>query len=157
MFPFQAQQGGNLKWGHIEMLRMYVARKIDESRMFAVWRIDSPWKPITKKGQGHRMGGGKGSIDQYVVPIREGRIILEVGGDCEFNEVEPMLRRMANNLPFKARAVSHEMLQEDVIKETELVTRNINPFSFKYCLENNFFGCHSWASPYDYKWFNRYR
>lgn len=153
----QAQQGGTLKWGHLEMLRMFVARKLDESRMFATWRIDGPWKPITKKGQGHRMGGGKGSIDQYVVPIRHDRIILEVGGHCEFDEVEPMLRRMANNLPFAARAVSHEMLQEDKRRALELEANNINPFSFKYCLQNNFMGSHTWASPYDYKWFNKYR
>lgn len=56
--------------------------------MFAIWRIPAPWQPVTKKGQGQRMGGGKGAIDHYVTPIRAGRIIVEMGGKCEFEEVQ---------------------------------------------------------------------
>lgn len=33
------------------------------------------------------MGGGKGSIDHYATPVKAGRVILEVGGHCEFFEV----------------------------------------------------------------------
>jgi len=33
------------------------------------------------------MGGGKGAIDHYVTPIKAGRVIIEVGGDCEYFEV----------------------------------------------------------------------
>lgn len=33
------------------------------------------------------MGGGKGSIDHYVTPIKAGRVIVEIGGHCEFFEV----------------------------------------------------------------------
>ena len=33
------------------------------------------------------MGGGKGSIDHYVTPIKKGRVIIEMGGRCEFSEV----------------------------------------------------------------------
>lgn len=33
------------------------------------------------------MGGGKGSIDHYVTPVKAGRVIIEVGGYCEFFEV----------------------------------------------------------------------
>ena len=39
------------------------------------------------QGQGQRMGGGKGSIDHYVTPIKKGRVIVEMGGTCEFSEV----------------------------------------------------------------------
>lgn len=53
---------------------------MDVNRMFAIWRIDAPWKPITKKGTGVRMGGGKGSIKHYTTPVKAGRIILELGG-----------------------------------------------------------------------------
>ncbi len=55
--------------------------------MFAIWRVPAPWQPVTKKGQGQRMGGGKGAIDHYVTPIKAGRVIIEVGGTCEFEEV----------------------------------------------------------------------
>jgi len=33
------------------------------------------------------MGGGKGSIDHYVTPVRSGRIIIEISGHCEYAEV----------------------------------------------------------------------
>ena len=39
-----------MKHGHNEMVRFGIMRKIDGKRMFAVWRIDAPWKPQTKKG-----------------------------------------------------------------------------------------------------------
>lgn len=57
-------------------------------RMFAIWRVDPPWQPVTKKGQGQRMGGGKGAIDHYVTPIKADRIIFEIGGKCEYAEVK---------------------------------------------------------------------
>lgn len=72
---------------HFEMARLVVARKLDQKRMFAIWRVDPPWQPVTKKGQGQRMGGGKGAIDHYVTPIKAGRIVLEVGGKCDYAEV----------------------------------------------------------------------
>lgn len=47
---------------------------------FAIWRVGPPWLPKTKKPQGTKLGGGKGSISHYVTPVRAKRIILEVGG-----------------------------------------------------------------------------
>lgn len=76
-----------LRHGHIEMIRMSIARKMNTSKMYAIWRIDAPWKPITRRGQGKRMGGGKGAIDHYVTPIKAERIIIEVAGKCSFEEV----------------------------------------------------------------------
>lgn len=38
-----------MKWGHFEMVRLGILRKMDQDRMFAVWRIDGPWQPVTKK------------------------------------------------------------------------------------------------------------
>ena len=72
-------------------MRLGINKNMDEKRMFAEWRIPAPWKPITRKGVGHKMGGGKGSIDHYITPVKAGRIILELGGECEFQEVFMML------------------------------------------------------------------
>lgn len=82
-----ALQGGRIKYPHIEMSRLSIGKKLDLSRMFAIWRIPEPWQPLHKRGVGVRLGGGKGSIDHYCTPIRAGRIILEIGGNCEFEEV----------------------------------------------------------------------
>ena len=124
--------------------------------MFAQWRIDAPWKPITKKGQGHRMGGGKGSINHYVTPVKAGRIIFEVGGYCEYAEVYPILIRIAEKLPFKAEPVSHEMLLEEEEMNRKREEENLNPFNFKYGLENNLMGSQRWSSPYDFRWWGKY-
>lgn len=148
--------GGRLKWGHFEMVRLTIGRKMDSSRMFAVWRVDSPWQPVTKKGQGMRMGGGKGAIDHYVTPIKAGRIILEIGGKCNFKEVEPFLTDVANKLPFKAQAVSYEMMEKLNANEKWQEENNQNPYTMKYLIQNNMGGCHTWLSPWDFKYFCKY-
>lgn len=155
-YGIQALGGGRMRWGHFEMLRLSIGRKMNVNRMFAFWRIDAPWQPLTKQGQGQRMGGGKGSVDHYVTPIKAGRIILELGGTCEFGEVKDFLQLYANQLPFKARAVSHELLEEEKRREKELEETNINPYTMKYVIQNNLGGCHRWLSPVDHKWFGKH-
>lgn len=77
--------------GHFEMIRIGINKNMNESRMFATWRIPAPWKPVSRKGPGHKMGGGKGSIDHYVTPVKAGRIIIELSGNCEYGEIFLML------------------------------------------------------------------
>lgn len=49
VYNLQATGGGRLKSGHFEMIRMTLLRNFDFKNMFAVWRVDAPWQPITKK------------------------------------------------------------------------------------------------------------
>jgi large subunit ribosomal protein L16 len=102
------------------------------------------------------MGGGKGAIDHYVTPIKHGRIIIELGGHCEFSEAFPILREVAEKLPFKAKAVSHQMLEEMKQKEIDLEKQNINPYTLEYVIKNNMGKTHHWVSPYDRKWFGKH-
>ncbi|CAH1154132.1 unnamed protein product [Phaedon cochleariae] len=155
-YGIMALGGGRLKWGHFEMMRLTLHRKLDSSKMFAVWRVDSPWQPMTKQGQGQRMGGGKGPIDHYVTPVKTGRIILEVGGRAEFKEIEKFLTDIANKLPFKAMAVSQEILDEMKRKEKWEEENNQNPYTLKYLIQNNMGGCNRWLSPTDTKYFSKY-
>jgi len=148
---------GRLHSGHFEMLRLTLGRKLDTSRMFAIWRVDPPWQPVTKKGQGKRMGGGKGSIDHYVTPVKTGRIIIELGGHVEFAEVKPMLKEVADKLPFKAKAVSKQILEEDRQKEVEDERNNINPFTLEYIIKNAMGGVHHWGTKAERKWFGKYQ
>ena len=152
-----AVTGGKLRHGHMEMIRMTLGRRMDTNRMFAVWRVDAVWKPITKRGQGKRMGGGKGSIDHYVTPVRAGRVIVELAGACEFGEVKPALEEVAGKLPFKAEVVSHESLQKKRELETWSEENNQNPYTYKYLIQNNMMGCHKWCSKYDKVWFGKYQ
>jgi len=148
--------GGRLRFGHFEMMRMTVGRKMDQKNMFAIWRVDPPWQPLTRKGQGKRMGGGKGSIDHYVTPVKAGRVILEVCGKCEFKETLHFLREVAEKLPFRAKAVSYEMMEAEKAENEQLAEANMNPYTAEYLIKNNIGGCHQWISPYDKKWFLKY-
>lgn len=151
-----AEGGGRLKYPHYEMARLSIGRKLDTTRMFAIWRVPAPWQPLTKKGIGVRMGSGKGAIDHYATPIKAGRVILEIAGRCEFEEVKAALEHVAVNLPFKARAVSQEMMdQMDADKEEKKKT-NLNPYTKQYLIQNNLGGCHRWLSPMDHKHFGEY-
>lgn len=155
-YGIQATGGGRMRWGHFEMLRLSIGRKMDVNRMFAIWRVDAPWQPLTRKGQGQRMGGGKGAIDHYVTPVKAGKIILELGGKCEFQEVKAFLQLYANQLPFKARAVSQELLENEAKERKEKEEKNLNPYTMKYVIQNNLSGVHRFLSPVDHKWFGEY-
>lgn len=151
-----ATGGGRLRWGHFEMLRLTIGRKMDTSRMFSIWRVEAPWQPVTKKGQGQRMGGGKGAIDHYVTPVKSGRVIVELAGELEFVEAKKILDIVCPKLPFKAMVVSQEMLDKMKAEEERLERENLNPWNFKYIVQNNLGGCHRWLSPVDHKWFGKY-
>ncbi|XP_034251636.1 39S ribosomal protein L16, mitochondrial [Thrips palmi] len=155
-YGIRALCGGRLRYGHMEMIRLTVGRKLDASRMFAIWRIDDPWQPISKMGIGKRHGGGKGPIDHYVTPIKEGRIIIEVGGKCSYEEVKPWLEQIARLLPFKAEAVDMKtILAKKKLEELE-EKRNINPITYKYLLMNRMVGTQNWAGPTEKEYFGKY-
>ncbi|KAM3963384.1 mitochondrial ribosomal protein L16 [Aphomia sociella] len=151
-----ATGGGRLRIEHFEMARLVVARKLDQKRMFAIWRVDPPWQPVTKKGQGQRMGGGKGAIDHYVTPIKAGRVILEVGGKCEYAEVHNMLKIVAERLPFAAEAVSQEIMEKKALDVKLKEENNKNHFTMKYIIQNNMGGCHRMLSPFDHVWYGKH-
>lgn len=85
-----------------------------------------------------------------------GRVIVEFGGKCEFKEVEPFLTDVANKLPFKAMAVSQEMLDKEKEQEKWQEENNQNHYTMKYLIQNNMGGCHKWLSPWDMKYFCKY-
>lgn len=86
-----------------------------------------------------------------------GRIICEVGGRCEFAEVKDFLEDIANKMPFKAIAVSQDMLDEMKRKEEEEEKYNTNPYTMKYIIQNNMGGCHRWLKDIDLKYFGKYQ
>ncbi|XP_001607733.1 39S ribosomal protein L16, mitochondrial [Nasonia vitripennis] len=147
--------GGRMRYGHFEMVRWTCGRKLPE-KAFSLWRVDAPWQPVTKKGAGQRMGGGKGSIDHYVTPVKAGRVIIEVGGPLEYAEVKKTLEEVAHKLPFPAMAVSQEMLDQMEENERYKEEHNENPYTMKYIIQNNLGGCHNWISPIDKLYFGKY-
>uniref|UniRef100_A0A8B9Q0K4 Large ribosomal subunit protein uL16m n=1 Tax=Apteryx owenii TaxID=8824 RepID=A0A8B9Q0K4_APTOW len=148
--------GGYLHWGHFEMMRLTIGRCMDPKTMFAVWRVPAPSKPVTRKSLGHRMGGGKGPIDHYVTAVKSGRLLVEVGGRCEFGEVKAFLTQVARKLPFPAAAVSRDTLQRMREEEEEKRLHNQNPWTFERIVTANMLGMRKYLSPYDLKFKGRY-
>lgn len=148
--------GGYLHWGHMEMMRLTINRRMDPSRTFAVWRIKAPYKPITRKGLGQRMGGGKGAIDHYVTPVKCGRLVVEVGGRVELGEVEAVLREVAKKLPFPAKVVSRESLAALYEDQATRATNNQNPWTFQRIARSNMLGIRKVLSPSDIHNHGRY-
>lgn len=72
-----------------------------------LWIRIFPDKPITKRPPETTMGGGKGSVDHYVVPVRPGRILFEVDGVAG-DVAKGALKAASYKLPVKTKVVSRE-------------------------------------------------
>lgn len=155
-FGVIATGGGRLTYNNFEMIRFTLIRNVDYNVTFALWRVAEPWKPITKKSPGSRMGAGKGNIDQWVTPVKAGQVIFEVGGNIEFFEVKKVLHNIASRLPFSAMVVTQEKMERMERQKKQLEETNLNPYSWKYIIQNDLLGSHKWISKYDRQWFNEY-
>ncbi len=70
-----------------------------------LWIRVFPDKPITKQAPEKTLGGGKGSVDHYVFPVKPGRVIFEIDG-VEKDLAHEALRLAGNKLPFKCRIIT---------------------------------------------------
>ncbi|KAI6177128.1 Ribosomal-L16 domain-containing protein [Aphelenchoides bicaudatus] len=104
------------------------------TNQFAIWRVPAPWLPRTKKAQGVKLGGGKGSIHHYVTPVRAKRIILEVGGYITRDEAYGYLAHFSAFIPFPVEFVSEEILQERLEYEREVKLYNQNRFDWDFVI-----------------------
>ncbi|XP_072044296.1 large ribosomal subunit protein uL16m-like [Amphiura filiformis] len=157
-FGIQALAGGYMKHGHFEMIRFGINRYIGSKKnVFAEWRVDAPYKSVTKRPPGTRMGGGKASINHWVTPVRSGRIIVELCGKLEWKEVEKILNQTAEKLPFAAKAVSQQIMDKDLEKDWEEMVNNQNPWTFERIVRGNYMGIQKYTGPYDFKWFDKHK
>lgn len=68
-----------------------------------------------------------------------------------------MLRIVAHKLPFPAAVMTQEMIEQQREEEKRLERENINPYTFKYIIQNNMMGSRIWAKKeLDLKWFGKY-
>jgi large subunit ribosomal protein L16 len=87
----------------IEAARRAMTRYVQ--RGGKIWIRVFPDKPITARPPEVTMGGGKGSLQGYVFPVRPGRILFEIDGVTDTIAREA-LKRAAGKLPVKARVVA---------------------------------------------------
>jgi large subunit ribosomal protein L16 len=151
-----AIHGGLMKHAHYEVLRNDIGRYLVQDKSFALYRVDAPYHPITRRGAGKKKGGGKGSINHYGTHVKAGRVIVEIGGKVLWEEVRPWLKIIAAKLPFEAIAVNVDMLKRMEAEVKRLDETNENPYTFEWLIRNNIFDCHRHISPRDKMWFGRF-
>ena len=101
-FGLQALEPCWLEARQIEAARIALTRYI--KRGGKVWIRVFPDKPVTSKPAETRMGSGKGAPDHWVVVVKPGRIIFELGGVREELAKEAM-RLAAHKLPIQTKFI----------------------------------------------------
>lgn len=71
-------------------------------------------------------------------------------------QVYPIMNMIAEKLPFPAEVVSQKMLDAKREKEERFERDNINPYTFKYIIQNNMLGCHRWIRNIDKEYYGKY-
>lgn len=69
-----------------------------------VWIRIFPDKPISKKPPEVRMGGGKGDVEEFVAPVKVGRMLFEMSG-VDGATARAALRLASHKLGVKTRIV----------------------------------------------------
>lgn len=86
----------------IEAARVAVNRYLQ--RGVKLWVRVFPDKPTTAKGEGVRMGKGKGMPNGWVCVVKPGRIVLEIAGVKE-KDAKEAFRLASHKLPIKVKFV----------------------------------------------------
>jgi large subunit ribosomal protein L16 len=89
----------------IEAARIAITRFI--RRGGKVWIRIFPDKPISKKPAETRMGKGKGAPEEWVAPVKPGRILFEIDGVTE-EQAKEAFRLASHKLPVKTKFVVRE-------------------------------------------------
>lgn len=111
-------RGTEVSFGSFGLMAMetkwVTARQLEAARRAVIrylrkggklWVRVFPDKPITQKGTEVPMGGGKGSVDHYVVPIKPGRVIFELDGLKE-DIAKEAFRKATDKLPIKTKFIA---------------------------------------------------
>ena len=102
-YGIQALEPGWLTTRQIEAARIAMTRAI--KRGGKVWIRIFPDKPITSKPAETRMGKGKGNPEDWVAPVKPGRILYEIEG-VEESLAREALRLASHKLPIATRFVA---------------------------------------------------
>jgi len=101
-FGLKAEESAWLTARQIEAARRAITRHI--RRGGKVWIRIFPNKSRTAKGVEVPMGGGKGSVDHFVAPVKPGKIIFEMDGVTE-ELARAALRLASYKLPIKTKFI----------------------------------------------------
>jgi len=108
-YGLKAIELGRINSRQIEAGRVALSRTM--KRAGKIWIRVFPDKPLTAKPVGVRMGKGKGSVEEWVMNIKPGRIVFEITGVNEDVAIRA-LTLAAAKLPFKTKIVTMESENE---------------------------------------------
>ena len=108
-YGLKAIELGRINSRQIEAGRVALSRTM--KRTGKIWIRVFPDKPLTAKPVGVRMGKGKGSVEEWVMNIKPGRIIFEITG-VDNDTAMRALKLAAAKLPFKTKIVTMESENE---------------------------------------------
>ncbi|MDD2566192.1 MAG: 50S ribosomal protein L16 [Candidatus Gracilibacteria bacterium] len=113
-----AVRGSSVSFGDYAMKTVeqgfITSRQIEASRRAIVrflkrggklWIRIFPDKPYTKKPLEVPMGGGKGSVEMYVAPVKPGRILFEISG-VSAEVAREAFRLASHKLPIKTKILA---------------------------------------------------
>jgi large subunit ribosomal protein L16 len=106
-FGMQCTEPGRLTSRQIEAARMAITRHV--KRAGKLWIRIFPDRPVTKKPLEVRMGGGKGSVEEWAADVRPGRVMYEISGVDEKTAKEAF-RLAGHKLP-----VGYKLLTRGVV------------------------------------------
>ena len=102
-FGIQALGSAWITANQIEAARRSITHTL--KREGKVWIRIFPDKPVTKFPPEVTMGGGKGAVDHYVVPVKPGRVLFEIDGAEEKLSIRA-LTIAGHKLPIKTRVIT---------------------------------------------------
>ena len=102
-------ESGRIDSRQIESARVAMTRHI--KRTGKVWIRVFPDKPLTAKPLATRMGKGKGSVEKWVMNIKPGRIVYEIGG-VDNGLASEALKLAQSKLPFKTKIITGDKYNE---------------------------------------------
>lgn len=99
----KAIKSGYVTANMLEIIRRTVARKLKKQGKMLIFVHTNI--PKTKKSSGMRMGKGKGSLDVWLIPIKQGKIFIELVG-VPLSIGMLILKMISFKLPMKTKIIT---------------------------------------------------
>ena len=106
-YGLQATSSGFVTARQIEAARIAMTRHV--KRGGKIWIRIFPDKPRTSKPAETRMGKGKGALDDWVAPVKRGRMLYEMEG-VDAETAKEAMRLAAHKLSVATKFVEREEL-----------------------------------------------
>ncbi len=103
-YGLQLIEGGRLTDAQLDTSRQHVRRMLKSEKTAAFHMRCFPDRPVTAKGNGARMGNGKGAVDYFATWMAQGRIVMEISGATKQLALKA-LNVAARMLPLRSRII----------------------------------------------------